>query len=636
MSRAEGAGCDEEEEEEFTHIPSQTNDTSLCVLLFSKSKVYIHPTPRSKDNISGYVALVRTPSQTVLLSWIPDSFLSSSLLASFSRVDLASSEGKPVEIPSLPLNSSYAFSIPLPKIYSLLVRPPSLGWWWGSIVINAKDSTTSYPALFFHDSECESTILQSKSRSRDFNPFGEGGDMFWGGDEVLRWITKYTIVQRSSLEKMVYLVDPTPDDVLGFNPILDEPGPKMDTVTKTIKEGGWNLLEQFGKITRFSRKTAQDLFESPNFPPQLKKLMKNPDVRKVGEEYDSARLYLARWAMGLAEDSERRRRLEHIHDEWEEESGLGGAFEVLSIATNDRKALLSPELWESWFHNKRRLMMSSSEIKEHIFHGGVDPSIRADVWKYLLGLYPWDSDGSSRAAILASKRDEYFRLKRQWWDDDERRDSEFWRDQKSRIEKDVHRTDRNILLFAGEDTPHPDPDSAFSSIGTNMHMEMMKDMLLTYNEYNRELGYVQGMSDLLAPVYAVMQDDAAAFWCFCGFMERMEPNFKRDQSGMRKQLVTLDGLVQLMLPKLYKHLEKADSTNFFFFFRMLLVWYKREFEWDDVQILWEALWTDYLTSHFHLFVALAILDKHKDVIMGIFTSSSLANLQNICVILMKC
>jgi hypothetical protein len=143
----------------------------------------------------------------------------------------------------------------------------------------------------------------------------------------------------------------------------------------------------------------------------------------------------------------------------------------------------------------------------------------------------------------------------------------------------------------------------------------MKDMLLTYNEYNRDLGYVQGMSDLLAPIYAVMQDDAVAFWGFQHFMDRMERNFLRDQSGMRKQLLTLDHLVQLMDPKLYMHLQSADSTNFFFFFRMLLVWYKREFQWLDVLHLWEGLWTDYLTSGFHLFVALAILEKHRDVIM---------------------
>ena len=84
---------------------------------------------------------------------------------------------------------------------------------------------------------------------------------------------------------------------------------------------------------------------------------------------------------------------------------------------------------------------------------------------------------------------------------------------------------------------------------------------------------------------------------------------------MRTQLQTLDHLVQLMDPKLYLHLQSADSTNFFFFFRMLLVWYKREFEWVDVLRLCEILWTDYLSSNFHLFVALAILEKHRDVVM---------------------
>ena len=201
-------------------------------------------------------------------------------------------------------------------------------------------------------------------------------------------------------------------------------------------------------------------------------------------------------------------------------------------------------------------------------------------------------------------------------------------------EKDVHRTDRTIPLFAGEDIPHPDPDSPFADVGTNVHLEQMKDMLLTYNEYNPDLGYVQGMSDMLAPIYAVMQDDAVAFWGFVGFMDRMvclrnplpwqdaltyaiqqERNFLRDQSGMRAQLLTLDHLVQLMDPQLYIHLQSADSTNFFFFFRMFLVWYKREFEWCDVLRLWEALWTDYLSSSFHLFIAMAILEKHRDVIM---------------------
>ena len=88
-----------------------------------------------------------------------------------------------------------------------------------------------------------------------------------------------------------------------------------------------------------------------------------------------------------------------------------------------------------------------------------------------------------------------------------------------------------------------------------------------------------------------------------------------NQTGMRRQLVTLKQLTQLMIPKLYSHLEKSGSDEFFFLFRQLLVWFKREFSWDDVCTLWEVLWTDYLSGQFHIFIALAILDKHKEVIM---------------------
>ncbi|KAI7544786.1 RabGAP/TBC, partial [Hortaea werneckii] len=223
-------------------------------------------------------------------------------------------------------------------------------------------------------------------------------------------------------------------------------------------------------------------------------------------------------------------------------------------------------------------------------------------------------------AKMNSLRDEYIRLKGSWWERmvDEQgtlEEREWWKEQKMRIEKDVHRTDRHIPLFAGEDIPHPDPDSPFAEAGTNVHLEQMKDMLLTYNEYNRDLGYVQGMSDLLAPIYAVEQDDAVAFWGFVGFMKRMERNFLRDQSGMRLQLLTLDHLCQLLDPKLYEHLERLDSTNFFFFFRMLLVWFKREFSFSDILRLYEGLWTDYLSANFHMFIAMAILEKHRDVIL---------------------
>ena len=32
-------------------------------------------------------------------------------------------------------------------------------------------------------------------------------------------------------------------------------------------------------------------------------------------------------------------------------------------------------------------------------------------------------------------------------------------------------------------------------------------------------GYVQGMSDLCAPILDILEDEVEAFWCFAGFLD---------------------------------------------------------------------------------------------------------------------
>lgn len=676
----------DDEEGEYGTI-THTRTGRGVKLLFSKSKVYIHPTPSSKDNIPGYIALLqqRSPrpsssssretnsigSSDLLLAWVPETALGDSE-SIYVKVDLCDGESPPKQsylVPPPPTVTTsvgsvggYSFAIPVSAIYSLQIRPPSLGWWYGSVIINSR-AGDSFPALFFHDNECQSTILQKKKHMRDtFDPFGESGQVFWGGDEVVRWLRRYIKVERSGAEPNIYLVEPSEEDFKAFgnkptssNAKDGKPGSasgkgkggdaEMDPFVKLIKETGWNLMNQFSKVTTFTRNTAQGIVDNPNLPPPVKRLLKTPEVQTLQDEYDSARIYLARWAMGIAEQSERdkRKRTWTAKDVLELEDTDVGEFELLegtsSLSMEERRKPVTLKEWNNFFDKDTgRLSYTIDEVKDRVFHGGLDPDdgVRKEVWLFLLGVYEWYSTADDRKAQIASLRDSYYKLKLSWW---ERLDGdggtgetgEWWREQKARIgmltrpphedrtnsgiEKDVHRTDRTVPIFQGEDTPHPDPNSPFAEVGTNVHLEQLKEMLLTYNEYNKDLGYVQGMSDLLAPIYAVIQDDAIAFWAFQKFMERMERNFLRDQSGMRNQLLTLDQLVHFMDPKLWDHLQSADSTNFFFFFRMILVWYKREFPWLDILRLWESLWTDYLSANFHIFIALAILEKHRDVIM---------------------
>ncbi|ANB15583.1 Gyp7p [Sugiyamaella lignohabitans] len=625
-------------------MDARADSSTKVQLLFSKSKVYVHPTSSAKDNIPGYLALVRPKNASnteVLLSWVPESSLAGSRdLDYYVKVDLepphAADEIGPstnasnsrntsgirevlVSPPPRSSISSYAFSIPLSNIYSIQVRPPSFGWWWGSLILHTKTEET-LPALFFHDSESQSTILQRKQRTKDFEPFANGDELFWGGEQFLQSLKNLAALETSTLEPSIMLVNPEPEDRRAFSPRSAKvQQPKEDPISKALKDVRWSILEKLARVTRLSRQVALDVIDKS--PQSVKVLLNKPEVKKIGDDFDSAKVYLAKWALGIAEEAQRSRSKVVWNDGYEDIMGSAvGDFELLSVDYSiERRNEVGLAEWSAFFDHTGRLSLTVSEVKERIFHGGLAPAVRSQAWLFLLGVFPWDSDESQRRSILSEKRNEYYRLKGKWWNDTERQDDDFWKDQKSRIEKDVHRTDRNISIFSDSDTPHPDPESRFAETGTNLHLEQLKDLLITYNEYNVNLGYVQGMSDLLSPLYVVFQDDAIAFWAFCGFMKRMERNFLRDQSGMRQQLLSLDHLVQLMLPKLYVHFEKADSTHFFFFFRMLLVWYKREFEWDDVLRLWEVLWTDYLSSQFHLFVALAILDKNKDEIMEHYT-----------------
>jgi TBC1 domain family member 15 len=49
--------------------------------------------------------------------------------------------------------------------------------------------------------------------------------------------------------------------------------------------------------------------------------------------------------------------------------------------------------------------------------------------------------------------------------------------------------------------------------------------------------------------------------------------------------------------------------------RWVLIAFKREFVFEDVLKLWEVLWTDYYSNQFVLFVALAVLESHRDMIL---------------------
>ncbi|KAH9900984.1 RabGAP/TBC [Cubamyces lactineus] len=700
----------------------ESADDSKYRLIYSKSKVYVNPTAYARDNIPGFVALVKKESAqpVYLLAWIPESLLNEkgpTEWDKFVKVEehaVVDDEDEDAVLIDLPVQrpESYAFSVPLTSIYSLIVNPPSLSSWYGSIAINLISGST-LPTLHFHDDESRSFTMPAKSpiepRPVSYPPPPSESapkSSTWGGEDLLVKLRSYCHILRSCLQSNLYLVDPsrediethsTPlfaddavDDILAqssyansHSPIPAHRRPRplssptnsdserssilhkslspVSSSSASASPARMALLQSFSHITRHAAHAAQQILSHPlakpivpHLPDPVKSLVNaNGDlewgswVEKGGVgEFESARVYLARWARIVAEEGERAR-LREAHalpagstDLAEEDSDLG-IFELLQSTTNlprpkssrDPKHPVDEKTWRSWFDSSGATKVRKEEMRREIFRRGITPAIRREVWPFLLGVHDWNSDAARRARDWESKRNHYRALKDEWWGVPEVFERQDIIEERHRIDVDCRRTDRSQPLFAQTTPVTEDSENEkgmhmrystispqLSDIGaqapTNEHIERLASILLTYNFYEKELGYVQGMSDLCAPVYVVMGgDEEMTFWCFVQIMDRMKRNFLRDQSGMKQQLSTLQQLISVMDPELYRHLEKTDGLNLFFCFRWILIAFKREFPFEDVLRLWEVLWTDYYSTQFVLFVALAVLESHRDVIL---------------------
>lgn len=601
-------------------------------LVYAKSKVYVHPTKHSKDNVPGFVYLLKEndiqTDKDIVFGWCSESNLDSDQLKTLEKVDLLRGDTKGSHYIKNPSRyGSFSFAVTINELFSFQIRPPSLGWWYGSIVINTRSSMDKLPVLFFHDDECPSTVQELDYRKKQFEIFNDENELFWGGLQFLTEFKKYANLEKSTLERSIFLINPTLEDLNNFSPTNTVDESKQVTnftkpnLNKLLNDAKWSVLETLAKFTTFTKRRLDDVHIDPNIVPFLS----NPEVTKINEEFDTARVYLAKWAMGVQEEAYRNRSKiildQNSRDLLQKELGLN--FDRLLpeevLQAHERSRELAKKEWELMFDSTGRLNITVNEVKNRIFHGGVNDEIRHQVWLFILGVYPWDSSKHEREDIKIVLDQDYENYKSQWVDNQELQEQdEYFKDQVFRIEKDIQRTDRTLPEFQRGPEEQEDDGLNDNLVVKNPNLVNMREILITFNQYNKFLGYVQGMNDLLSPLYLKLHEESTGlvFWSFVKFMDRMERNFLHDQSGIKDQMNALNELTQFLLPDLYIHLEKCDSSNLFFFFRMLLVWFKREFPMNDIFKLWEVLWLDYYSSQFHLFIALAVLQKHEKIIIN--------------------
>ncbi|XP_062398791.1 small G protein signaling modulator 1 isoform X2 [Sardina pilchardus] len=168
-----------------------------------------------------------------------------------------------------------------------------------------------------------------------------------------------------------------------------------------------------------------------------------------------------------------------------------------------------------------------------------------------------------------------------------------------RIDKDVQRCDRNYWYF------------------TPANLEKLRNIMCSYIWQHLEIGYVQGMCDLLAPLLVILDDEALAFSCFTELMKRMNQNFPHG-GAMDTHFANMRSLIQILDSELFELMhQNGDYTHFYFCYRWFLLDFKRELVYDDVFSVWETIWAaKYVSSsHFVLFIALALVEIYRDIIL---------------------
>ncbi|XP_028806694.1 GTPase-activating protein gyp7 [Neltuma alba] len=395
-----------------------------------------------------------------------------------------------------------------------------------------------------------------------------------------------------------------------------------------------------------------------------------------------------------------------------------------------RKRVLSPQQWKSLFTQDGRLRDGGIKFLKRIRSGGVDPSIRAEVWPFLLGVYGLDSTKEERDAIRTQNRKQYEKLRRRCWQllkhhngrfklneinginygrdsgslnqgsgspssedvtsareslsSEERSPEVEYSDDPSgallegdvvsnvinadasALDSDYSDSDSSeepeeIQTFPSmDDQEDNDPNTATkegsspfqtqvsSKLVTNedfctwqriirldairantewiqyfpsqaavsenqarciaeavglkdyghlkpseiFHAARLVAILEAYALYDPEIGYCQGMSDLLSPIVSVIPDDHEAFWCFVGFMKKARQNFRLDEVGIRRQLNIVAKIIKFKDSHLYRHLEKLQAEDCFFVYRMVVVLFRRELSFEQTLCLWEVMWAD--------------------------------------------
>ena len=163
------------------------------------------------------------------------------------------------------------------------------------------------------------------------------------------------------------------------------------------------------------------------------------------------------------------------------------------------------------------------------------------------------------------------------------------------------------------------------------HADVLSRILFIYSKFEPEVSYVQGMNELLAPIYYCFSFDrmnesepiddieADSFWCFFNLMSTYRELFDKNEDHTEHGLLAKATRLKLMLKvvdnNLYEYLDKLGFEYTIITMRWISLMFSQDFQMVDILRIWDfLLCCDNKYENCYYF-SLSIILMKKNIIM---------------------
>ncbi|OQV21704.1 TBC1 domain family member 13 [Hypsibius exemplaris] len=174
------------------------------------------------------------------------------------------------------------------------------------------------------------------------------------------------------------------------------------------------------------------------------------------------------------------------------------------------------------------------------------------------------------------------------------------------------------------------------------HWEVVERLLFIYAKLNPGQAYVQGMNEIIGPIYYTFSTDkdetfrehaeADTFLCFTNLMGEIRDRFIKhldeSASGIVSSMNNLMDLLKSTDHVLWTCLEGMDLKPQYYSFRWLTLMLSQEFALPEVLRLWDSLFADAERFDFLLYICCSMLVLIRDQLLEGDFATSMKLLQN--------